>query len=328
MSALAVVSSERSRAATLSARKPWHALVAQPGSTVAEDAAAAAGEQALKLARQLYGGWLQRSLRQSAFRKHAGVVSALPVEAVGRQIRAACETADLDAVLQPGANILLKRLERLEGLAVDVGRVRRNGVQALAAWDRLIEAALEILQGFTDLEIALAAHRAANDSLTGLPGRAALQQRLCAEHALQARTARPCAVAILDIDHFKHINDQHGHLVGDRVLATFARLLRGSLRPYDGVYRYGGEEFVLCLPGVDAAQAAQIIDRIRDALSGQPVDVSGQDLQLPIQFSAGVAGLQTGHPVVHALRCADGALYQAKRDGRNRVRPQPAGGAH
>ncbi len=318
MPALAVVNTPSSRATV--APHPRREPPPLPEALDAQGPVLAA-QTAIRQGRQLYSGWLQRCLRQSAFQRHPGVVAALPLQAIGSQIDAAREGGDLAAVLQPGADALQSRLQGLAAQVAELSQTPRGGVAALAAWDRLIEAALAVLQGFSDLEVLLAAHRAGNDALTGLPGRAALQQRLVAEHALHARSGRPCALAVVDLDHFKQINDRHGHLVGDRVLAEFARLLRASLRPYDGVYRYGGEEFVLILPGADAAQAARVIDRIRARLSAAPL-AAGEALALPVQFSAGVAELQAAQPVVQSLRNADAALYQAKREGRNQVRQQ------
>ncbi|OYV39895.1 MAG: GGDEF domain-containing protein, partial [Thiomonas sp. 20-64-5] len=166
---------------------------------------------------------------------------------------------------------------------------------------------------------------AAHDPLTGLPGRTALQQRLLAEQSLVLRHGRTCAVVMVDIDHFKEVNDQHGHQTGDRVLTAFARVLRGALRPYDGVYRYGGEEFVLVLPGAAAAQAVRIVDRIRQSIAARPL-VQTQAGGLQIHFSAGVAAL-TERAIALTLRCADQALYSAKAEGRDQVHLERCGSA-
>jgi diguanylate cyclase (GGDEF)-like protein len=173
------------------------------------------------------------------------------------------------------------------------------------------------LQGFAEMEIVCAAQRAAHDALTGLPGRALLQQRLQSEQARVARHGHGCAVVMVDLDHFKHINDRYGHQTGDRVLVAFARLLRGALRPYDGVYRYGGEEFVLVLPGATAEQAVRVVERIRAQLAARAL-VHTQGGTLRLRFSAGVAALTT-RPIALTLRCADQALYAAKANGRDQV---------
>lgn len=291
-----------------------------PGVSDAHGPALAA-QTAIRQARSLYSRWLQQCLRQSVLQRPPAAVAALPLLAIGQRIDAAVEVADLAAALQPGADALRARLQTLRAKVAEMNRAFSGGIAAPTAWDSLVAAALAVLQGFSDLEVQLAAHRAGNDALTGLPGRAALQQRLVAEHAMHGRSGRPCALAVVDIDHFKQINDRHGHLAGDRVLAEFARLLRASLRPYDGVYRYGGEEFVLVLPGANASQAARVLDRIRSRLAAAPLPAGGA-LRLPVRFSAGVAEMQAGLPVAQTLRGADAALYQAKRQGRNQVRRQ------
>lgn len=272
----------------------------------------------LRQARQIYAAWLQRSLRQATLRGHPGAVAALPRAALEHQLDRALESAGPDgADLVPVHQALRDRLDQLCTLISTLAAADKRHAVAMQTWDRLVDLGLEVLQGFADLEIALAAQRAAHDPLTGLPGRAALQQRLLSEQAQALRHGRPCAVVMLDIDHFKAVNDAHGHQTGDRLLAAFARAVRGALRPYDGVYRYGGEEFVLMLPGATPAQAVHVVDRIRLLLTERPL-VQVQSGGLHVRFSAGVAAL-TERTVAQTLRCADRALYNAKAQGRDQV---------
>ena len=273
---------------------------------------------ALRLGRQIYAAWLQRCLRLGAYRRNPGAVAALPRAAIEHQLDLAIDACGPDAAdLPPLREAQQQRLDELCLLISVLAATDKQQVRAMQTWDRLIDLGLDVLQGFADLEVALAAQRAAQDPLTGLPGRAALQQRLQGEQSLVSRQGRMCAVVMLDVDHFKRVNDQHGHQTGDRVLTALARLMRGALRPYDGVYRYGGEEFVLVLPGATAAQAVGIVDRMRQAIAERPL-VQTQTGGLHISISAGVAAL-TERTIAQTLRCADLALYHAKAEGRDQV---------
>ena len=125
--------------------------------------------------------------------------------------------------------------------------------------------------------------------------------------------AIPVAVLVGDLDHFKAINDQHGHDVGDAVLQEAASAIQGAMRSLDHVYRLGGEEFVVLLPGADAAEAQDIAERIRVAV--QTAEPAG----LPVSISIGVAVGTEEIDVPTLMRSADEALYRAKRLGRNQV---------
>jgi diguanylate cyclase (GGDEF)-like protein len=128
------------------------------------------------------------------------------------------------------------------------------------------------------------------------------------------------AVAVLDIDWFKRVNDTYGHLFGDEVLKEIAQCLPGVLREYDAAGRFGGEEFVLLLPHTRAVDAFRIADRVRDHISGLSLHTTdGQAVQVTV--SVGVAALDAGarRELSELLAAADAALYRAKRDGRNQV---------
>ena len=162
-------------------------------------------------------------------------------------------------------------------------------------------------------------NRLANiDPLTGLGNRQAMLRKLRVECERQARNRQPCCVALLDLDFFKDVNDTHGHAAGDVVLRSVASLLAASIRPYDQVFRYGGEEFVLCLPNADARTAWAIVERLRLKVAGWSVPVKN-DQNVKLTVSAGVAPLDVEQGVDSALDTADTALYAAKRNGRNCV---------
>jgi two-component system cell cycle response regulator len=169
----------------------------------------------------------------------------------------------------------------------------------------------------SDYERSLSA--AASDALTGLYGRRYLLAHLSRHLDQSAAEGRPLAVVMLDIDHFKAINDEHGHLCGDRVLQQVARRIEGVLRVTDLSARYGGEEFIAVLPSTDEATARIVAERLRAAVDGQPIVIDEPAVAVPVSVSVGVASRRAGDDAETIIDRADQALYSAKRDGRNRV---------
>ncbi|MBM7061687.1 GGDEF domain-containing protein [Pseudomonas sp. UL073] len=154
----------------------------------------------------------------------------------------------------------------------------------------------------------------ATDELTGLFNRRHFL-RLAEREQSSLLPGRQHGLALIDLDHFKRINDQHGHAAGDRVLQTFAAVASACLRDGDILARYGGEEFVLLLPDTDADQFTACCERLREAFAGaEPVGVAVEQLSL----SVGMTLLGLGDDLDEALQRADQALYRAKRSGRNR----------
>ena len=184
-----------------------------------------------------------------------------------------------------------------------------------------LRAGRRILDLQEELMVAREALRdqATHDGLTGLLNRVTLMDALRSELTRAAREHRPVAVLMVDLDHFKLVNDTHGHLAGDAVLRETARRMKASVRPYDSVGRYGGEEFLMVLPGCDMAAAQDQAERFREALAGEPIAIDGQSVR--VTCSIGVSGCSG--PLVSSadtlVRDADRALYQAKDRGRNRV---------
>jgi diguanylate cyclase (GGDEF)-like protein len=162
-----------------------------------------------------------------------------------------------------------------------------------------------------------------HDGLTGLLNHLTIQERLSQEVARAARQKQPLCYAMLDIDHFKSVNDRFGHAAGDRVLRSLAKLLSGRLRRSDSAGRYGGEEFAVVLPDTGFVDGIRVMDELRVAFS-RIVHKAG-DAEFVTTFSCGVAHFpECSSPVALSQR-ADGALYAAKEGGRNRVvasRPQ------
>ena len=156
------------------------------------------------------------------------------------------------------------------------------------------------------------------DPLTAILNRRAFMLEYERELSRCVREKTGLALAIFDLDHFKDVNDTHGHLVGDKVLRRVADTLRASLRGHDVIGRYGGEEFALLMPGADTAAALAGTERARLAVGERPIQVGS--LRIPITVSAGVAADgSAGADWESLLRRADAALYEAKRSGRNRV---------
>lgn len=163
-------------------------------------------------------------------------------------------------------------------------------------------------------------HRATYDSLTNLLNRGAILERLEHEVSRSIRDKAPLGVVIADLDHFKRINDTYGHLCGDAVIREAADKLRTALRSYDLAGRYGGEEFLILLPGCDLAQVPRRMDQLLEAVRNRPILVSGEELHLTC--SIGAATFRPEHDLpdlLDLLRRADDALYRSKKAGRNRA---------
>ena len=156
------------------------------------------------------------------------------------------------------------------------------------------------------------------DALTGLLNRRALVEQGEGLLNMSRRSGAPLALIVLDLDHFKRVNDLHGHAVGDRVLIETARVLQEISRRGDLVCRWGGEEFILLLPGASLDEARPIAGRIRDELARQTIPV-GNDA-VSVRASFGLAALREQDSLEALIDEADQWLYQAKQEGRNRIR--------
>jgi len=158
---------------------------------------------------------------------------------------------------------------------------------------------------------------ALRDPLTETGNRIAMQQTLKREVDIARRTLQPLSVLMVDIDHFKRINDSHGHLVGDQALKAVASALKDSLRNVDMVFRYGGEEFMVLLSNTSREAASLVGERLRMAVLGIQQLVENRAIELSV--SLGCSTLLPGESMESLLRRADNALYVSKRDGRNRL---------
>ena len=159
-----------------------------------------------------------------------------------------------------------------------------------------------------------------SDPLTELFNRGYFGERVAAEVSRASRHRHALTIAMVDVDHFKSFNDQHGHAAGDKVLQTIATMLRRSFRKTDIVARYGGEEFVIAMPETDTDSASRKLEHFRQAIARTPIAVPKFSKPVFITVSAGVAGLPLdGTKDEDLIEVADARLFQAKRNGRNQI---------
>lgn len=203
-------------------------------------------------------------------------------------------------------------------LAVRIGRLRA----------RLVEQRTDLEQQRAALAEALERIRAlaTRDELTGLPNRRSAIERMQQELAVRERPEPLMSLAVIDIDHFKHINDKHGHAGGDAVLRRFGERAQTVMRRGDTLARWGGEEFLLVMPSTGVTQGLAALKRIRQAI----LDLSFDDIApgMRMTFSAGVSECVGEHDLEAAIARADAAMYRAKRAGRDRLLAFEAGVTH
>jgi len=188
----------------------------------------------------------------------------------------------------------------------------------LRAGTRLVELQAELLSAREALR-----EQATKDWLTKLWNRSSILDILVRELARSHREARPVGVVLMDLDHFKNINDTHGHFAGDAVLREAAIRMLGATRQYDSVGRYGGEEFLIVLPGCDAQATYSLADRVRSQISKDSIGAGDAVLSLTASFGATSVVPDVGTTAESLIRRADEAMYLAKRQGRNQVQVLP-----
>jgi two-component system cell cycle response regulator len=215
-----------------------------------------------------------------------------------------------------------RREDRMAGLdaGADDFLTKPLDVVELRARLRSGERVVTLQQKLLDIQEALR-HEATHDHLTGLWNRRMVIAHLDRERSRAGRNHRPLAVAVADLDHFKEINDRHGHAAGDEVLKAAAARMRSVLRDYDAIGRYGGEEFLIVMPERTVPEALGIAERAREAVCAESIEAGGA--QVTVSLTVGLAwsanGDEDGAALIHA---ADQALYRAKAAGRNRCEVQ------
>lgn len=184
----------------------------------------------------------------------------------------------------------------------------------LRAGTRIIELQSELLAAREALR-----DQATRDSLTRLWNRASILDILQREMSRATREKRPLGLLMVDLDHFKNVNDTHGHFAGDAVLSEAGRRMQSDLREYDSLGRYGGEEFLVLLPGCDERSTCSSAERIRAHLATQPMVLSDTTLKITASFGGTCVKPGVTCTAEELIRRADEALYRAKDLGRNRV---------
>jgi diguanylate cyclase (GGDEF)-like protein len=212
---------------------------------------------------------------------------------------------DLAAGLGAGANDFIAKPFNQEELRARL----RNGERILALQEQLIAAREQMRR------------LAMTDPLTQMLNRRALLDALRRDEDRMRRERRPLGVVMVDIDHFKLVNDRHGHAAGDVVLRMIGQSLEACVRGGDYVGRWGGEEFLVALPGADPIQCAEVAERCRTAIAGQKVALeNGGPLQVTASFGSASTEGSNRDELMSLIENADKALYWAKESGRNRVK--------
>lgn len=218
-------------------------------------------------------------------------------------------------------------IERLTGLHAEMHRIAGQILTRLEQQGRppsrqeldgVVSRYEEFITRLRRIERAFATARAGLDALTGLRSRRDMDLELSRELNRLRRGGAAFSIAMMDLDHFKAVNDRYGHEAGDRVLSSVGAILTQGLRSFDDAFRFGGEEFLVLLKGSGADEAVGVLDRIRLDLEARPVRLrTGQSI--PVTASFGVATAEADEAVDDLIARADQALYRAKQTGRNRV---------
>jgi two-component system cell cycle response regulator len=186
----------------------------------------------------------------------------------------------------------------------------QNLQDELTRRNRLLEAEVARLQVYKEY--------AYTDVLTEIPNRRFYYERLTQEVARTRRNSHNLTIALVDLDHFKELNDRSGHKAGDQVLKFFAQFLRANLRQEDVVCRLGGDEFALVLPDTDGGSARSLLERIRQKLDRIELSIDGR-MRCELSFSCGLASYESGLLSEDLIEEADHSLFTAKAKGRNRI---------
>lgn len=239
---------------------------------------------------------------------------AVPIDGMGYRHNDYGLAYQLDGVGRHSCSYRLELLKQPLG-EITFSRKRRFNREDMARLERLLVAALYPLNNALHYREAL--QQAQCDALTGVANRHAFNDTLLRELNRSQRTQEPLSLMVLDIDHFKRVNDTFGHQVGDEVLCRVASVIEQTIRVTDRLFRYGGEEFVAILPNTSREGAVVIAERIRQAVA--ELTLTQQQKPLPVTISIGVSHYRIGEASAAIFERADQALYRAKNGGRDRV---------
>lgn len=218
----------------------------------------------------------------------------------------------------PGFSEIAIEHEHMHQFAAGLLRSSMEGLPiSINEYDRFLTALKRMRLELTTIQQELKDALFNLDPLTGTPSRNGMLTKLREHQEMVRRKIHPCSIAMMDLDRFKAINDRYGHLAGDKVLIGVSRYVVANLRPYDKVFRYGGEEFLICLPG-NLQSGYDIIERIREGLESLQHEAAGEQA-FHVTASFGLALLDPDIPAEQCIDRADKALYAAKASGRNRT---------
>ena len=221
--------------------------------------------------------------------------------------------------------VVRERITRIRQQVQSFHQSEERRQDEIEADNKRLRARLEQLEGQTRIleeELKQSEAKLFRDNLTGLPNRLALDHRARLEIARMRRDGKPLTLAIWDLDHFKNINDSLGHQAGDKTLIIVAKTFNNLIRDVDMIARFGGEEFVMLLPGAGGEEAMKVVDRIREKLAR--TKLRSREQEITVTVSCGVAEFRPGEEMETVFSRADDALYQAKEQGRNRCVLAPA----
>jgi len=288
------------------------------------------GTHALALVVVLVASWLGLAPEHAALRVS---VNAAVLTAIAIAIAADLYRYGRDVVRRRHSWLLVVPLAAA-ALGFSLRGVRALWRAQAVAEEMITDSAVNVVSAIGYMTIALTFHatlmglvvgrilaelryRSRHDALTGLLNRRAMEERLLAQVQRSRRTGEPFAVLMLDLDHFKAINDRHGHAAGDRALQHASATLKSGLREVDAVARFGGEEFLVLMPGATLEAALPVAERLRTALVADAPRVDGAMLLL--STSIGIAQWREPEDPSHVVMRADAALYEAKSRGRDCV---------
>jgi two-component system cell cycle response regulator len=243
----------------------------------------------------------------------------------GYEVSSVCDgNAAWEELQKPDAPALLVLDWEMPGMdGIDVCRKLRAAESGHPRYIILLRARVDVGRRFVELYDQLLTsqraleYQARTDSLTQILNRGAIMARLREEVARTKREGATLALGVLDVDHFKHVNDTYGHAAGDQVLREVVRRLTVAFRPYDGLGRIGGEEFLVLIPGAAPEDARAVLERARQVVCATSVDHA--DRRIDVTISLGGTTTRGDEPEDQVLIRADEALYRAKELGRNRV---------
>jgi len=303
-----------------------HHAASRPELCAALQDAVARGAVTEALMRELHGRFLEPMSEFTALGEALAELSGTLKEALGTMASHGADSAAFSDALRELSADSLHDPQRLRQTLAHLAEQARTMTRRSQEMGRRIAQSSEQIEALRS-ELEDARRDAETDALTGLSNRRAFDQRLAALAREAAASGQPLAMILIDIDHFKSVNDRFGHPVGDALLRRTASTLNATLREHGRAARFGGEEFAVLLPGLRVAEALAVAEALRHAVEGQSLALRTTGIKLgDVTVSLGLAMLRPGDDELRLTERADAALYRAKQEGRNRccVDGQPA----